>query len=91
MESTETVVKILKSGKEFYSLGNWLHRDNEVMVKNFIESSMIRGIVCQDQSMKTALIQRLVREGLISGWMINGKPVDQFILVQDTFDKNGWS
>lgn len=79
------------SMQEFYGLGNQLNRINEVMIKNFIDSSMIRGIVCQDQSMKRALIHRLAREGMISGWMINGKPVDQFIKVQDTFDKDSWA
>jgi hypothetical protein len=67
---------------------------NEVMIKNRIPPSAIRGVVVENEKAKAILINTLMESGLInfvSGrHMICGKDVDDFIHVGSRFDRKSW-
>lgn len=70
--------------------GEVSERANEVMVNNYIPPTLIRGIVCQTQTQKDTLINKLTSENIIVNGMMNGKPADQFIHVALNFKKEMW-
>ncbi|CRX37546.1 protein-tyrosine phosphatase family protein [Estrella lausannensis] len=71
--------------------GSINNHGNEIMVKNTVPPTMIRGIVCQKQADKDLLVQKLTAQGVIVDGKINGKPVDSFIHVASKFKKEMWN
>lgn len=69
---------------------------NEVMVKNRIPPSAIRGVMVKDEKAKELLVQKLNEQGLVSvdaegNPFVLGKPLDEFILIGEKFDRKGWN
>jgi len=72
-----------------------IYKYNEVCIRNRIPPERFKGVLVQDNGQKTAIINALKLEGLITldtlhRECINGVPVDQFIHVGE-FKKEYWA
>lgn len=68
--------------------------DNEIMIKNRIDPSNIRGLVVKNEGYKKVMIKKLRAAGVVEkrndGEYVNGKPIDEFVHVATHFSATMW-